>query len=62
MILKFISKNPTASSREISDALPIPLRSVQRYLTKLQKAEIIDNDGDRKKCQMDYSKITLQGD
>ena len=48
MILKFIAQNPTASSREISDALPIPLRSVQRYLTKLQKAEIIDNDGDRK--------------
>ena len=51
LILDFISKNPTASSREISDALPVSLRTVQRCLTKLQDTGIIKNDGDRKKVK-----------
>lgn len=48
-IIAYIKENPTASSSIISEALSIPLRTVQRILTSMQKDGVIRNAGTRKK-------------
>lgn len=48
-IIAFIKDNPNASSSAIATALSIPLRTVQRSLTNMQKNGMIRNDGSRKK-------------
>ncbi len=48
-VLDYIRLNPSASSNKISNELNISLRTTQRCLSSLQKANLIRNDGTRKK-------------
>ncbi len=50
-ILEYVKQNATATSSNISIELSIPLRTVQRILTQLQKDGFLRNDGDRKSCR-----------
>lgn len=50
-VLEYVKQNATATSSNISIELSIPLRTVQRILTKLQKDGFLRNDGDRKSCR-----------
>ncbi len=48
-IMEYIKNYPNVSSNAIAVALSIPLRTVQRSLTNMQKSGLIRNDGSRKK-------------
>ncbi len=50
-VLEYVKKNATATSSNISIELSMPLRTVQRILTQLQKDGFLRNDGDRKSCR-----------